>query len=546
MSTRSQGLCIVLSEIRCKQFNKRIIRFHEGLNVVLGDSGGTNSIGKSTLLLIVDFVFGGETLVKKSRDVMEEVGELVIQSVFTFGDRKMYFERRTDQHGVVFVCSEGFVEEEVIKVDEFCRRLLVLYGVGLKFITWRSLIGLHFRIWHKENCEVHHPLHVTPKQRTSDAILALVQRFGKFGGIHRLKGVVDEAEGDLKALRDAITHNVVSKVTKQGFIANLRRIEEYENRLQEIRGDLGRFAANLSEVINDKVLSLKVQKDHLLSQQLSLRSELGRVAANLARTQIATSATFKMIVSYFPEVDTERLERVDAFHESLTRILRKELQESQRRLVGELEEVENAIGDINEAMAESLESVDDPGTLVDRIVDLSEGLQVAREENYNYSRREELKQLRDDARQKLTWRIETVLESIQEEVNTELRILVSEAYGPDRKAPQLTLLANKYDYATFEDTGTGKAFAGLLLFDLAVFSLTEVPCIAHDSLLFKNVENAVVARLVRMYDEFSAQSFIAIDEAPKYGPECASFLRQQSVVQLSADKTLFSKDWRNA
>lgn len=49
----------MLVEIRCDKFKKKVITFHKGLNVVLGDNKGTNSIGKSTLLMVIDFIFGG-------------------------------------------------------------------------------------------------------------------------------------------------------------------------------------------------------------------------------------------------------------------------------------------------------------------------------------------------------------------------------------------------------------------------------------------------------------------------------------------------------
>ena len=58
----------MLYEIECDQFAETIngqrvprgrIRFRPGLNTVLGDRQGENSIGKSTFLLTVDFCFGG-------------------------------------------------------------------------------------------------------------------------------------------------------------------------------------------------------------------------------------------------------------------------------------------------------------------------------------------------------------------------------------------------------------------------------------------------------------------------------------------------------
>ncbi len=40
------------------------IRFKGGLNVVLGKEDGENSIGKSSALLAIDFVFGGDTYLR--------------------------------------------------------------------------------------------------------------------------------------------------------------------------------------------------------------------------------------------------------------------------------------------------------------------------------------------------------------------------------------------------------------------------------------------------------------------------------------------------
>jgi hypothetical protein len=42
---------------------------------VLGDEKASNSIGKSNLLLIIDFVLGGETYLTHSKDVIEHLGE---------------------------------------------------------------------------------------------------------------------------------------------------------------------------------------------------------------------------------------------------------------------------------------------------------------------------------------------------------------------------------------------------------------------------------------------------------------------------------------
>ena len=77
----------MLVEIQCDKFithnkQRKPIHFHPGLNAVIGDDNGSNSIGKSTFLMILDFVFGGTDYVTKCTDVQENVKEHTIN--FTF------------------------------------------------------------------------------------------------------------------------------------------------------------------------------------------------------------------------------------------------------------------------------------------------------------------------------------------------------------------------------------------------------------------------------------------------------------------------------
>ena len=64
----------MLIEIICPVFRGGAVRFHPGLNVVLGDQNATNSIGKSTLLMVVDFCFGGKDLLDHNIDLVTELG----------------------------------------------------------------------------------------------------------------------------------------------------------------------------------------------------------------------------------------------------------------------------------------------------------------------------------------------------------------------------------------------------------------------------------------------------------------------------------------
>ena len=77
----------MLCEIYCEKFHQNRITFHEGLNTILGDKNGSNSIGKSTFLMIIDFVFGGKDYLNKSIDVQNNIKKHEICFTFLFSDK---------------------------------------------------------------------------------------------------------------------------------------------------------------------------------------------------------------------------------------------------------------------------------------------------------------------------------------------------------------------------------------------------------------------------------------------------------------------------
>lgn len=80
----------MLHEIYCEQFHQKRIVFNPGLSVVLGTNAGDNSIGKSTFLLIIDYVFGGSTYAGTT-DIIENVGSHDIYFSFIFGEEIFRF-----------------------------------------------------------------------------------------------------------------------------------------------------------------------------------------------------------------------------------------------------------------------------------------------------------------------------------------------------------------------------------------------------------------------------------------------------------------------
>jgi hypothetical protein len=182
----------MLVEISCDKFisygePRPPIRFHEGLNTVLGDESGSNSIGKSTSLMVVDFCFGGNDYVLKSTDVQKQVDPHTIRFAFRFGKEMFFFSRDTIDHTHIARCDEGYNRIEIITRDEFCSFLLDKYGGKLPYISFREIVGRHFRIYGRDNLDEKRPLHAAHDQKAKDAIKALIKLFGAYAAIYDLE-----------------------------------------------------------------------------------------------------------------------------------------------------------------------------------------------------------------------------------------------------------------------------------------------------------------------------------------------------------------------
>ncbi len=534
----------MLTEVRCDKFRTDRIPFRPGLNVVLGDENGTNSIGKSTLLMVIDFAFGGNSLLKHNIDLVAELGDHDYFFSFTFNRELMRFRRGTFQPDLVYKCSEDYQPTTPIPIEEYTAILKAAYGIQLEEISFRSLVGLYFRVWGKDNLSVQKPLHVVQVKPGRECVDNLIKTFDRFGPIKKLANSLKVREEERKALNAAFKTQIIPKIDKRKAKANESRIAAIETEIDDIKVNLAKYATNISEVVNREVLELKLHKDKLLSVKLDLESKLARIQGNITGNRHIKSRHFAALSRFFPEIDKGRLTRVEEFHSGVAKLLKTELRGSEANLKENLARIDAEIANIEARMAKTLSTIDQPTVIVDRVYDLAVDLGEARHENLHFENNQCLREDIKGLKKSLSARKAEEIELIKNILNDTLRRIVTLIFGPERKSPEIGIEENSYTYEVFEDTGTGTAYASLIVLDLAVFQATILPFIAHDSLLFKNVENDSVANLFRFYLSIEKQSFVAIDEIDKYGKEASAMLRKQSVIQLNNTNVLYVKDWR--
>lgn len=533
----------MLIKLQSDKFRQRSISFRAGLNVVLGDDNATNSIGKSSLLMVLDFAFGGNSLLEHNKDVIAELGHHDYCMIFQFHGEKYYFCRGTSRPELVYQCEPDFSIRTSIGIDDFRAFLKSSYLLGDINLSFRAFVGLYARIWGKKNLDVHRPLNNVPTQSPKECIDNLIKTYAAYDPIAQLTSELKEIEGEESDLKKAFRRQIAPKISDREYKKNVERIASMQMELTEIKENLALLAVNINAIANKEMLELKAQKDELLEVKLRLESKLLRIQRNLSDNKFIKSRYFESLREFFPQVDTTRLAEIEIFHSELAKILRGEIEESKRETAIELGNVNSELSLIDEKLLGKL-GRRAPGAIVDRVLSVSSQLQIATQENHFHEKMESISRNVDDKQTELSEKKEGIVRKIEETLNRKMRDIVTSVFGEQRKSPHITLTENNYGYEVFEDTGTGMAYSSLIVFDLAVFETTKLPLVIHDSLLFKNIENSAVSNLIRLYLGSERQSFIAIDEVDKYGQSSASVLRSRSVIQLDDQNVLYIKDWR--
>lgn len=279
-----------------------------------------------------------------------------------------------------------------------------------------------------------------------------------------------------------------------------------------------------------------------------MRSKLQRVRLNLSGVGGPTTRAFEALLEFFPELDIERLVDIQRFHQKLSRILEAELRNEEQSLKEQLELVDEEVSVHEQRISEALGQEPTADFLVDRVIRIASDAHKRREANRFYEKKiqlqkqdRELRQIRDERRANL-------LRFIQSSINGHVRENSHQIFASGRRSPELVLSTNGYQYHVDQDTGTGTSYAAVALLDIAILSLTALPYIVHDSVMLKNIEVPVMAKLIDLYCEVSMikQVFIAIDEGNKYGDATFKLLREHSTINLSHTELLYDLDWRDA
>ena len=525
---------------------RKPIYFHKGLNVVMGNDTGANSIGKSTFLMIIDFIFGGDDYIKKSIDTQEEVGPHSFEFVFDFDGIEYYFSRSTRDFTKITVCDSNFSPLKEISIDDYNKFLTEKYHLNLPGLTFRGAVSKFFRIYGRDTCDENRPIKSALKEPDSAAIDGMIKLFDKYSIIADKKKIYEDAKEEESVFKKAKKYELILSVNnKKSFEENKKRIEILQNELKELVKDNSEGLLDLDSLKAKEIANLRLHLSHYKRQKAIINSQLKSAELDKNFSKISYQNNYKQLLDFFPKINLERLAEIEGFHRKISRILNKEFKENEEKLLNLLEVTNSKILEL-EAKVKNQKSLPNvTQAILEKYSNLQNELMNLQKANDNFIKADKLKERKDNLKAALDNLIVDVITQFQAELNNRMHQLNDEIYNGRKTSPTLNISdADHYTFFTPKDGGTGSKYKGLVLFDLAVMELTKLPVIIHDSILLKQIEDFALEKILQLYTKTKKQVFIALDKGTSYTNGAQEILAENTVLTLEpGGSELFGRAW---
>ena len=525
---------------------RKPIYFHKGLNVVMGNDTGANSIGKSTFLMIIDFIFGGEDYIKKSIDTQEEVGPHSFEFVFDFEGIEYYFSRSTRDFTKITICDSNFSPLKEISIDDYNKFLTEKYHLNLPGLTFRGAVSKFFRIYGRDTCDENRPIKSALKEPDSAAIDGMIKLFDKYSIIADKKKIYEDAKEEESVFKKAKKYELIlSVINKKSFEENKKRIEILQNELKELVKDNSEGLLDIDSLKAKEIADLRLNLSHYKRQKAIINSQLKSAELDKNFSKISYQNTYEQLLEFFPKVNLERLAEIEDFHRKISRILNKEFKENEEKLLNLLEVTNSKILELEAKMKDQKSLPNVTLAILEKYSNLQNELTNIQKANDNFIKADQLKERKDTLKAELDNLIVDVITQFQDDLNKRMHQLNDEIYNGRKTSPTLNISdADHYTFFTPKDGGTGSKYKGLVLFDLAVMELTKLPVIIHDSILLKQIEDFALEKILQLYSKTKKQVFIALDKGTSYTNGAQEILAENTVLTLEpGGSELFGRAW---
>lgn len=536
----------MLYEVACDAFKQKSIIFFPGLNTVLGDEVGNNSIGKSTFLMILDFVFGGNDYVLKSTDVQRNVGNHIIKFCFVFDGKYFYFSRETNHPDVVNFCDNQYQTVFSKSIKNYLEFLTEKYKIGLPYLTFRGVVSRYIRVYGRDNIDERQPLNATPNEGSGEPVIALLKLFDLYSTIAELEALSKEKSNALAAFRKAQRLSFISKVGARQYKSNGKQLDILRQQEEQLTSDLDHNLMDVDSVMTEEIIDLKSRLSSLRRQKSKLLSQFHTVQHNSDIKSHPLQNSFDGLKEFFPQANIKRFEEIEQFHSEIAEVLCEEFVLEEQRLQDLIHDADKAIDEIEGKIQEISTSPNLSKSILKKHAELIREIERLGQENERYDQEVEIVAAEKVAQNRATTMRTKQLDYLQNTLNPKMAEINDFIYEKRKKPPTISFHGLQYDFETRDDTGTGTSYKGLVVYDLSVLELTELPLVVHDSVVLKQIADEAIEKILTKYQTAGKQIFIALDKASSYTKTATNILNETAVLRLSNNgNELFGRSWND-
>ena len=538
----------MLVSIQCDKFKtKEPIVFHPGLNTIVGD--GNNSIGKSTLLMIIDYCYGGDDYCNKERNILEAIGPHDIKFIFEFNGERKYFIRNSHQKGSVKVCNSNFEVTSTITIDSFRYCLAKYYNLQKSDLSFRSFVSPYFRIYNRETHNELKPLNATVRQADESGVICLLKMYGLYEKVRELNEQYLKCVAARDALNNTFRADLAPVARSKNEVATLEEeIEGLRKELARIKTDNATETGEVTIMNEARAQELREEKRKLEKERKSLKRQLNDMKFDGGYYDEDFQKKFIKLNEFFPDVNLQHIKDIEKFHITVTGNLKEEATSSNEK-INELiaiidKQIDEILGKLKEIGVGAKPTV--PESILERYNQVCSLIESKQKAIDNYNSLETAKSELTSARDKRDAAVEKIFKDLETKINFNLESLNDNIRSDlGINPPEIKIHSfESYSFQISNDTGTGSRFKSVCMLDITLLQQTDLPAVAHDSIMFANINDQACVDLFKQYVQLTnRQLFVGVDRLEKFNDgENPNLAWENRVITLAiGTETLFGK-----
>lgn len=204
------------------------------------------------------------------------------------------------------------------------------------------------------------------------------------------------------------------------------------------------------------------------------------------------------------------------------------------------------LSEAKDELAGIITNLSTPVKILERFSYISREIDDIEEANSTHDKLKELSKDSKNKKEQYDNRKYEELLALGNQLNSKMNDLNFYIYHGNANSPTISFTSTgNYDFSTHNDTGTGRGYKGLIIFDLAILEMTNLPILIHDNQIINQISLDAIEKILELYILSGKQIVIAIDKVDTYTAKTQEILKNAEILSLGQDKqALYGKVWK--